>query len=52
MKNAGNVNVSSEEEVVWFTVSLGKTKRGETSESGITRVHRKYLVTFNCADLV
>ena len=29
MKNAGNVNVSSEEEVVWFTVSLGKTKRGE-----------------------
>ena len=37
--------------VVWFTVSLGKTR--ETSESGITGVHRsRYLVTFNCADLI
>ena len=55
MKNAGNVNVSSEEEVPGCLIHCEprEDKRRETSESGITGVHRsRYLVTFNCADLI
>ena len=40
--------------VVWFTVSLGKTRETSESTSGITGVQRsRYLdVTFNCTDLI
>ena len=42
MKNAGNVNVSSEEEVPGCLVhcETREDKRREISESGITGVHR------------
>ena len=56
MKNAGNVNVSSEEEVPGCLVHCEPREdkeRRETSESGITGVQRsRCLVTFNCADLL